>query len=246
MAASCNTTKPTIEQKQQADLNNQQTQNTASSNSTSQTPRGWLDYKNSSLGLKFSYPQEWGSVADNGNNAYVSHNIVFSGDNNSVARTSVNVYTDKSVNDWEAKINESKKAGEAIGDPRTVSHPLSVKNLLATKPVGYNCLKDFGDFLAKDNSFCQIVDINGNKVFKIITAGPFQSETSVIKYLFYLNGSWYEFSRSFWLYSQSDPNKQIYTYAQLNNILQGKSANAEIKAKVDTFNQFISTVTFEK
>jgi len=205
----------------------------------------WKTYQNSSLKFTFKYPNQLGQLNDKGENAYILNTFEFSGEAQSVNKISIDTFTDKSVNDWQAAIQNYLNNNEPIGDPATLPYPLSVKNLLTSKAVGYDCTADFGEYLSKQNNeSCQIVSINGTKVFKIVATGPFQSEVSELKYLFYVNGTWFDFSKRFWVYSKDDPNKQLYTFEQLNSILQGKTSNATIQAEVDTFNKIISTLKF--
>jgi len=205
----------------------------------------WQTYRNEEFGFEFRYPNQLGQLNDEGKNAYLLNTFEFSGEAQSVNYLYINTFTDKSVSDWQTAIQNSLNNNEPIGDPAFLPYSLSVKNLLTSKAVGYDCAADLGEYLSKQNNeSCQIVSINGINAFKIVATGPFQSEVSELKYLFYINETWFDFSKRFWVYSKDNPNKQLYTFEQLNSILQGKTSNATIQAEVDIFNQILSTFRF--
>lgn len=199
-------------------------------------------YRDDEYGFEMNYPLEFGQIIDKGKNTYLLNNFEFSGEKQ---RISLVTFTDKSVSDWETAIRNSISNNEPIGDPAMLSYPLSVKTLLISKSVGYNCTTDFG-LNEQSNESCQIVDVNGTKAFKIIATGPFQSETSELKYIFYVNDIWFDFSKGFWVYSKDEPDKQLYTYKQLNSMLQGKTTNISIRTEIDIFEQILSTFKFAK
>ncbi|MFZ2522748.1 MAG: hypothetical protein WAX44_02800 [Minisyncoccia bacterium] len=203
-----------------------------------------ITYKNSTLNFSFDYPSNLGIIVNNGESESIL-NINFSKDSKTptgLHRTTIITFNDKMIEDGNKSIQTDMDNGVDVGEARPLSWSLATKDLLISKGVGYDCISDFKYLQKANNETCEIVDINGIRAFKIISWGGFASETSVLKYRFYVNGTWFEFTKSF---NDSDKNhRSAYGPGVLNSILQGKTSNDAIKKEVDDFNKIISTLKF--
>ncbi len=203
-----------------------------------------ITYKNTALNFSFDYPSNLGIVVNSGESESVL-NINFSKDSKTptgLYRTTIITFNDKMVEDGNKVIQTDMDNGVDVGEARPLSWSLATKDLLISKEVGYDCISNFKYLQKANNEVCEIIDINGIKAFKIVSWGGSQSETSVLKYRFYVNGTWFEFTKSF---NDSDKNhRSVYGPGVLNSILQGKTSNNAIKKEVDDFNKIISTLKF--
>jgi len=188
------------------------------------------NYRNTSLGIEFDYPSRLGKVVDQGERGYIIKTLGFTNtlEDRSCPTTSksvlkISIFTDSSLKQWQDHIQESLGKGEPIGDAAWPSYSLSVRKLLKTKPVGYDCTSDFASWLNRErNESCEIVEKNSQKAFRIVATGPLNSGGSRIKYIFVSGEKWVEITAHFYYFVYEDKNQSsvlLYTRDQLNKVL---------------------------
>ena len=191
-------------------------------------------YRNEKYGFEFQYPLQFGEIKSQGKENYLIDSLEFSSFNMEYDSFNFNVFTDKSVQDWNVEI-AAENAPIAKLD-----YPLSVRKLLSSKQVGYDCLGDFKYLEKIKNESCEIINVNGENAFKVIQTGRSMGgwQYAEVLYVFYKNNYWVEISRTFSSYYNLGDKINIAA------MLQGKIDEPTVKNGLDIFNKIVATFKF--
>ncbi len=239
-----NTNLPTSNLQEADNSNNSQQTDNNFYDKINQNTSTWKTYSNNSLALSFQYPNELGEVKEGaGSNGY-SHDFSFTKENQSYSYTAILPFSRDSINSYNNQI-KIENMGER-GPGETNDFPVEIATtIITTKPVDYNCSKDFGlDVTA--NEFCSIVNINDTKIIRSITNGdgPNGRDASSLAYLFYKDGAWVSFAKTFYVYRFSN-DESSYPNSMLSKELNAKTRNEKVKAELDIFDKMLKTVSLE-